>query len=135
MTAVLDTNVIIRHLTQQPADQGQAASHFLGEAQGLVLTDMIVAETVHVLQSVYKASRETVVYALRALVAMRSVSIERSQVIKRCIDLFETAQMDFTDAYLVAYAESMGGVPVASFDRGIDKAVAKASPVKRLDPR
>jgi len=131
---VLDTNVIIRHLTQEPADQGKAASRLLASADSLFLTDVIAAETVHVLQSVYKAPPQTIAAALRALLAMRSVTAEHSQVLRRSIDLYETHHMDFTDAYLVAAAESIGATQVASFDRGIDKAVAKASTVKRLDP-
>jgi len=47
---------------------------------------------------------------------------------------YEVEHMDFTDAYLVAFAESGGLTQVASFDKGIDKAVVRASVVRRLDP-
>lgn len=134
MTVILDTNVIVRHLTQEPPDQGQAASRFLADAQALLLTDMIVAETVHVLQSVYKAPRETIATAVRALLSMRSVSMERAQVVLRSLDLYEVGHMDFTDAYLVAFAEANDIGQVASFDKGIGKSVSKASKVTRLDP-
>ena len=99
------------------------------------MTDVIVAETVYVLESVYKASRETIVTALRAMFSMRSITVERAQIVQRGIDLYEAQRMDFADAYLVAFAEANGVAQIASFDRGIDKAVGKASTVKRLDPR
>jgi predicted nucleic-acid-binding protein len=134
MSIVLDTNVIVRHLTQQPADQGAAASRFLAKADALLVTDVIVAETVHVLHSVYQASVETIATSLRALISMRSVELERGQVIRRTLDLYETAGMDFTDAYLVAVAEAGGIDQIASFDQGIDKAVRHASAVTRRDP-
>jgi len=134
VTAILDTNVIIRHLTGEPIDQGQAASRFLADSASLVLTDVVAAETVYVLQSVYKTPRPVIATALRALVAMRTVTAERPQIIRRSIDLFELQGMDFTDAYLVAFAEVHGVPRVASFDRGIDKAAGTASAIERLDP-
>lgn len=134
MSVVLDTNVIVRHLTQEPADQGAAASRFLAQADALVLTDVIAAETVHVLESVYRAPRDTIATAMRALLALRSVTAERPRVLRRSLDLYETARMDYTDAHLVAFAEARGIGQVASFDRAIDKAVRRQSAVTRLDP-
>jgi len=134
MSAILDTNVIVRHLTQQPPDQGAAASRYLATADSLLLTDVIVAETVHVLHSVYQAPPSAIVLSLRALMAMRSVELQRGHVVRRAVDLYETEHMDFTDAYLVAVAEAGGIGQIASFDRGVDKAMRKASTVTRLDP-
>jgi len=134
MTILLDTNVIVRHLTQDPVEQGKAASRFLAAAKDLVLTDVIVAETVYVLESVYKAPRAVVATAVQALVAMRNVSAEHRQIIERGIDLYATERMDFADAYLVAHAEASGVPQIASFDRGMDAPMRRASTVTRLDP-
>ena len=134
MTVLLDTNVIVRHLTQEPPAQGQAATRLLASAESLFLADVIVAETVHVLQSVYKTPRKTVAVAISALTSMRSVVVEHGQVVRRSIDLYEREGMDFTDAYLVAFAEVNRISQVASFDQGMDKAIRKASTVTRLDP-
>jgi predicted nucleic acid-binding protein len=130
MSLVLDTNVIVRHLTGEPPDQGLAASHLLRAADALVLTDVIAAETVYVLQSVYKASRPTIAMALRALLALPSVHAEHEAIVLRGLDLYELERMDFTDAYLVAFAEANGLTEIASFDQGIDRAAS----VSRIDP-
>ena len=135
MTALLDTNVIVRHLTQEPADQGRAATRFLADAASLLLTDVVAAETVYVLQSVYKTPRPVIAAALRALLSMKSVSSERGQVVRRGLDLYEAERMDFTDAYLVAAAEAGGIATIVSFDRGINKGLRQASPVRRFDPK
>ncbi|MDR0592468.1 MAG: type II toxin-antitoxin system VapC family toxin [Bifidobacteriaceae bacterium] len=142
MTAVLDTNVIVRHLTYDPPDQGQAATAYLAAADHLVLPDVIAAETVYVLQSYYRAPKDTIAAALRALVAMGNVRVERPEMLLRAIDLFEIANFDFADAYVVAYAQTHGISQIASFDKGIDKrlvAAAQAAPgtppaISRLDP-
>jgi len=106
MTVILDTNIIVRHLTQDPPDQGQAASRYLADAKSLLLTDVIAAETVYVLQSVYRASRKTIATALRALLGMKSVTTEHASILQRSLDLYENKHMDFADAYLVAFAEA-----------------------------
>lgn len=41
---LLDTNVVVRHLTGQPPDQARRATRFLREAEELDLRDLIVAE-------------------------------------------------------------------------------------------
>ena len=130
MKALLDTNVIVRHLTGEPSDQAEAATRFLAGADQLVLTDVIAAETVYVLDSVYGASRRQIATALRALIAMDAVETEHPSVLLRSIDLYQGANMDFADAYLVAYGESQGIEAVASFDKGI----SKAKTVRRIEP-
>jgi len=130
MTVILDTNIIVRHLTQDPPDQGQAASRYLADATSLLLTDVIAAETVYVLQSVYRASRETIATALRALLGMKSVATEHASILQRSLDLYENKRMDFADAYIVAFAEANAITQIASFDKGL----SKASTITRIDP-
>lgn len=48
---LLDTNVVVRHLTGQPPDQARRATRFLREAEALDLPRLIVAELVYVLES------------------------------------------------------------------------------------
>ncbi|MCL2089793.1 MAG: PIN domain-containing protein [Micrococcales bacterium] len=130
MSTLLDTNVIVRHLTQDPPTMGRDATAYLSQATSLVLTDVIAAETVYVLQSFYQAPRPTTAAALRALVAMESVVCEHPSLILRALDLYSDDRMDFADAYLVAYAENTQTPEIASFDKGIDK----ARTVTRVDP-
>jgi len=49
VTAFIDTNVLIRHLTGDPPDLAGRATVFLAAADELLLADLIVAETVYVL--------------------------------------------------------------------------------------
>ena len=60
MTSFVDSNVLIRHLTGDPPRQARAATTFLEAAEDLFLVDLIVAETVYVLESVYRLERDRV---------------------------------------------------------------------------
>ena len=130
MSAFVDTNILVRHLTGDPADMAARATAFLAEAEELYLTDLIVAETVYVLESFYEAPREQVAAAMRSLVSMRSVVTVDPALLLRAIEVYETDRLDFAETYLVACAESTGVGRVASFDRSIDR----VDTVDRMEP-
>lgn len=131
MTRLLDTNVVVRHFTGDPPEQARRATAFLRDAdpQELLLVDLVAAEIVFVLQSVYKQSRANVSQLLRSVLALPAVRCESRSLLQRAIELYE-AGYDFTDAYLVAVAEA-GSVPeIVSFDQGI----RNMANVSRVEP-
>ena len=73
MTAFVDTNILVRHLAGDPPALAERATAFLAAEPELYLADLIVAETVYVLESFYKAPRDQVAGTMRSLVAMRSM--------------------------------------------------------------
>jgi predicted nucleic acid-binding protein len=130
MTAFVDTNILIRHLTGDPPPQAKRATRYLGRVDELLLPDLIVAETVYVLESIYATPRADVADALRAVVGFRPIRVLDENLILRAIEIYEVHRVDFADAYLVASAERSGVGVVASFDRGIDR----VGTVKREEP-
>ena len=130
MSAFVDTNVLVRHLTGDPADLATRATAYLGSGQQLLLTDLVAAETVYVLESFYQVSRNEVATALRSLVAFESIVCVDPALLLRAIEVYETDRIDFAEAYLVACAESTGVGKVASFDRSIDR----VDTMERIEP-
>ena len=104
-----------------PPTWRQRATSFLGSERELLLTDLVVAETVYVLESFYEAPRDEVADAVRSLVAFGSIVCVDPALLLRAIEVYETDRIDFAEAYLVACAESTGVGKVASFDRSIDR--------------
>jgi predicted nucleic-acid-binding protein len=70
VSAFVDTNVLVRHLTGDPAVMAARATAYLEVESELLLTDL-VAETVYVLESFYEAPRHLVAEAIRSLLAFR----------------------------------------------------------------
>jgi predicted nucleic acid-binding protein len=130
VSAFVDTNVLVRHLTGDPPDVAARSTAYLADAAELYLTDLIVAETVSVLESFYEAPRDQVAAAMRSLVSMRSVVTVDPALLLRAIEVYEHNRLDFAEAYLVACAESTGIARVASFDRSIDRVAT----VERIEP-
>ncbi len=48
MSAFVDTNILIRHLTGDPPDMAARATAYLRSENELLLTDLMAAETVYV---------------------------------------------------------------------------------------
>ena len=130
MSAFIDTNVLVRHLTGDPPDMAERATAFLRVGRELLLTDLVAAETVYVLESFYEAPRHVVAEAVRSLVAFESIVCVDAALLLRAIEVYETERIDFAEAYLVACAESTGVGKVASFDRSIDR----VGTVERIEP-
>ncbi len=130
MSAFVDTNVLVRHLTGDPADMARAATEYLRTETELLLTDVVAAETVCVLESFYGAPRGQVAQALRSLVAFDSVVCVDPALLLRAAEVYEVERVDFAEAYLVACAESTGVARIASFDRSLDRVAT----VERIDP-
>lgn len=121
MSAFIDTNVLVRHLTGDPPKMAAKATHYIGSASDLLLTDLVVAETIYVLESFYEAPRAQVAEAIRSLIAFDSIVTVDSALLLRALEVYETDRLDFAEAYLVANAESTGVNRVASFDKSIDR--------------
>jgi predicted nucleic acid-binding protein len=130
LSAFVDTNVLVRHLTGDPPDMAARATAYLGGEPELLLTDLVAAETVYVLESLYEVAREQVAEAVRSLVAFDSIVCVDPALLLRAVEVYETDGIDFAEAYLVACAESTGVGKVASFDRSIDR----VDTIERIEP-
>ncbi|MGD8485830.1 MAG: PIN domain-containing protein [Chloroflexota bacterium] len=130
MTAFVDANILIRHLTRDPPDQAQRATRYLRDADELLLPDLILAEVAYVLESFYETPRAQVAATLRAVLAFPAIRVIDADLLQRAIEVYDFLRLDFADAYLVASAERTGVGVIASFDRGIDRAAT----IRREEP-
>lgn len=130
MTAFVDTNVLLRHLTGEPSAQARRATRFLEQADELLLADLILAEVAYVLESFYELGRARVADTLRAILAFPSIRVLDLELLQRAVEVYEVHRLDFADAYLVASAERTGIGVIASFDRSIDRVTT----VRREEP-
>jgi len=130
VTAFVDTNVLVRHLTGDPPEQAERATRYLASGGVLLLADLVLAEVAYVLESYYETARPDVARALRSIVDFPAIRVVDAALLFRTIEVYEVDRLDFAEAYLVASAESTGVGVVASFDRAIDR----VRTVTRLEP-
>jgi len=130
VSVFVDTNILVRHLTGDPPEMAARATAYLQAGTELLLTYLVTAETVYVLESFYGTERDQVAEAVRSLVAFESVVCVDSALLVRAVEVYETDRIDFAEAYLVACAESTGVTRIASFDRSLDR----VRTVERVEP-
>lgn len=130
MTAFVDTNVLVRHLTGDPPDLAARATRYLGATDELLLPDLILAEVAYVLESFYEVPRAQVATTLRAVLAYPAIRVVDADLLQRAVEVYEVHRLDFADAYLVGSAERTGIGVIASFDRSIDRVAT----VRREEP-
>ncbi len=108
----------------------RATTALAGEGRPLLLSDLVLAECVYVLESFYELKRERVAGLMRAALGLPSVSVVDRPLLLRALEVYERDRIDFAEAYLVASAELTGVGEILSFDRSIDR----VQTVKRIEP-
>jgi predicted nucleic acid-binding protein len=130
VSAFVDTNILVRHLTGDPPEMAARATAYLASASQLFLVDLVVAETVYVLESFYRAPRVQIASSIRSLLAYGAVVTVDPALLLRAIEIYEQDRLDFAEAYLVACAETTGIGVIAS----IDQSIGRVTTVTRVEP-
>jgi predicted nucleic-acid-binding protein len=93
---------------RRPAGDGVRATAALGGAHDLLLTDLVLAECVYVLESFYEVERPRVAELMRSAIGLRTIKTVDPAVLLRALEVYELDRLDFAEAYLVAQAEVTG---------------------------
>jgi predicted nucleic-acid-binding protein len=117
----VDTNILVRYLTNDDADQGARVRQLLAREQVFVpLTVLLEAEWV--LRAVYDFAAAEVVTALLGFAGLPGVVVENAATAACALD-WAAHGMDFADALHLAAAGSHDGF--VSFDRMLARAARK----------
>lgn len=117
---LLDTSVVVRYLTDDPPNLAEEAAGIIDEVPELALTNVVVAETAHVLTSVYCLPRETVVDRLIELLQRENIvtpDATKELVIAALLLCRPSGRVSVPDALLWAAARDSEDGVIYSFDR------------------
>lgn len=116
----LDTNVLVRFLTQDEPGQGalaaEAMSALTSERPGFVGREVLI-ELVWVLERAYKYSRSDIVHAIEALFSAAEVVIEVSEDLGGILRLYEDEGFGFADLMIRQAAFRSGADTLLTFDK------------------
>ena len=126
--AVIDTNILVRYLTEDDPSKANDVKRLLIRAAQdevrLLIPSVVIAELVWVLQSFYKLERSEIVPLLNAILHTYGVEVSDRPVVSDAIALYRDGTADFIDAWIVAFAKAAEVRAVFTFDRkhfkGID---------------
>ncbi|MDN5789182.1 PIN domain-containing protein [Pseudorhodobacter sp.] len=116
----LDTNVLIRFLTQDDAGQGALASALMAEltdaAPGFVCREVMV-ELVWVMERAYGLPRDAICAALNGLLESRELVVEAADRVAVAVDRYRQGGAGFADQMIALAGQAAGCDRVATFDR------------------
>ena len=119
-SVVVDTNVLVSFLTDRdPAQQAQAAELLAKAADReleVVLHQVVVIETVYVLRSLYRVSREDTAAIVREMLAMPGVVAVDDLPWTVVLELWPTPFAELADGALAAVTRVGRYDAVATFD-------------------
>lgn len=121
---LLDTNVLLRFITGEPADQAKEVAELVAAAEAgkvrLAVLPMVLAEAVFVLTGFYEHPRSKVAEVLSHLISSPGFHAEEPERMLHALRLFGSGNLDFVDCYLAA-ASIREGRTLVSFDRDLAK--------------
>ena len=121
---LVDTNLIVRHLTQDhPRHSAIAAKLFAACDRGevtLIILPEVLAECVFVLDSFYGRSRGDISRTLGSLISSPGVEIGDRAIRLDAFQRYGKSKLHLVDCVLAA-AAAASGTAVASFDSGLRK--------------
>ena len=114
MRVALDTNVLVRYLVWDDTTQSNRAASLIETAETLVISTIVLCETVWVLRRAYKFQASEILWVLRDLTTMPSVEMDRP-LVEAGLDML-TKGGDFADGVILAEAKRANVDFLASYD-------------------
>ena len=116
----VDTNLLVRLLVRDNAAQVKAAEAFV--ANGASVSNIVLVETIWLLDAVYKRTPRQLAKAIALLLNHASLTLEHVDVVARALDAFQALpSLGFSDCIVLEIARKAGHLPLGTFDKGLAK--------------
>lgn len=101
--SILDTNILIRYLTNDTPKQAEAIKTLFQKAKekSLMIPDIVLVEVVYVLLSHYELGKEEIIQKITILLTFEKFNLN-SKLFQKTIELYANHSISFVDAYLIA---------------------------------
>lgn len=120
----LDTNVLIRYITQDDVKQSQRATILIdsltSENPGFVSLVSLV-ELVWVMEKCYRAVKPEILAVLETLLRTQELRVENTDSVLKAINIFAKSKADFSDCLIERSCDTAGCEYTVTFDTSAAK--------------
>ena len=131
----VDTNLVIRYLTNDDPILADRVEQLLDDAAvgsvQLVTTELVMAESVWVLESSYRLTHAQITPLIRGILATPGMDVINGDLVGKALVMYELQNIDFVDAYIAALMEKQGIQDIYSYDR---KHLSRVKSISRKEP-
>ena len=114
----VDTNVLVRLVTRDDANQLAAAETFV--ERGAWVSLLALAEAVWVLTTVYELDTPAIATAIEMLLNHANLALEEPEVVSSALQHFRRrSTVGFSDCLMLEIARKAGHLPLGTFDRAL----------------
>jgi predicted nucleic-acid-binding protein len=110
----VDTNVLVRYVTNDDPDQAQRAVKLLAGPRTVFMPHSVLLEMEWVLRAVYDLDRGAILSAFRQVLGLPNIQVDAPGLVALTLERYEQG-FDFADALHLALAG--GASPLFTFDR------------------
>ena len=119
----LDTNVLVRYLTQDDPVQARKANAVITEAvdrgEQCSINAIVLCELVWVLREAYRLDKPTVTATLEKVLDTAQLVVEQADLARQALEDYRRGRGDFAD-YLIGWRNrQVGCSDTATFDRAL----------------
>ena len=122
----LDTNVLVRYLTQDDPGQARRANTIVVEStaagQRCFIGPIVLCELAWVLRGAYDRSKTDLVKTLELILATKQFEIGDKDLVREALDAYRMGRADFADYLIGAGHRHAGCVETLTFDRRLQGA-------------
>jgi predicted nucleic-acid-binding protein len=121
----LDTNILMRYFLRDDPEQSMRAATLMKSlspsAPGYI-SSVTLAESVWVLERLYRKPKSDVVFFIRGLLESKQLSVENQDAVAQALRRFEGSNADFADCLIERLCDTAGCSHTMTFDVGATKA-------------
>ena len=117
----IDTNILVRYITQDDLQQAEAAENLLAiynnKPQSIFINNIVLCEFIWVLEKGYKYTQQQISSTIRIILSTEEFAFEYHNILWLALEKYELKKIDFSDSLIAQLNKHYGFDKTFTFDK------------------
>jgi predicted nucleic-acid-binding protein len=118
---VIDTNLLVRYLTDDEPQKAKVVDILLNSARKgeirILIPSIVIAELVWVLESFYEMTADDIAGLVEAILNTPGIDTQDKSLIEAALKLYRSKKIDLIDGWIIEFAKVKGAKTIYTFDK------------------